>query len=89
MKFKLIIDEEIEIDREKIREKVRLMAINKDKISLFNFGDLEKSEEDEKMIEHIILKLDTQNYKDKWLFLEGWFQIKDEDNQIKNLEEES
>lgn len=65
MKFKLIIDEKIELDRTKIQEKVEQMATNKNNAPLFNFGDLKRSEEDIKIIEHKIMKLDNENYQDK------------------------
>ena len=85
----MIIDEEIEIDRGIIREKVNAMPSFKDKITLFAFGDISKPEEIDKDIERKIIKLDDQDYKDKWAFIECCFLIKDEDNKTEDSNEES
>lgn len=88
-KFNLIIDEEIEVDRDKIREKIKMLSLSKDKQSLFLAEDSKNLEDYEKNIERKIIKLDDQNYKDKWIYIEEWFQIKDGDNQFEyeNFEE--
>ena len=64
-KFNLIIDEEIEVDRDKIREKIKMLSLSKDKQSLFLAEDSKNLEDYEKNIERKIIKLDDQNYKDK------------------------
>ena len=77
------------MDRDLIREKIKLLSLNKENNSLFCIDNKSDFEDYEKHIERKIIKLDDNNYKDKWIYIEEWFQIKDGDNTFEdeNFEE--
>ena len=84
-KFRLVIDEDIEVDRDKINQMIKQLGNTKDKKNIFEFGDKPEIDEYDGRIER---KLKTSNYDDKWIYIQEWFQILETDNQELNIDQE-
>jgi len=74
-KFKLVIDEDIELDRDKIHQNIKNLQLQKDKKSLFNFGEKPELDDYDNRVEKEISKLNDKSYQDKCAFLEECFQL--------------
>ena len=66
-KFRLVIDEDIEVDRDKINQMIKQLGNTKDKKNIFEFGDKPEIDEYDGRIER---KLKTSNYDDKCVYIQ-------------------
>jgi uncharacterized protein YueI len=87
-KFRLVIDEDIEVDRSKIHQRISDLDLQKDKKSLFNFGEKPDMDEYDARVEREIVKLNEQSYMDTCCFIEECFQIEDGDNDFEGSDKE-
>lgn len=64
-KFSLVVDEDIEVDREKVHAKIKELKVKKDDKSIFNFGEKPDIDEYDGRVEREISKLNDKSYQDK------------------------
>ena len=69
-KFTLIVDENIEVDRDKINTKIKDFSAKKGKKAIFDFGEKPELDEYDDRVEKEIEKLGGNSYEDKCIFIQ-------------------